>query len=220
MRTTLSTRTVGAIMAFGAGTLISAVTFELVEQAFDRADLWPVVAGLGLGAVVFTAGDAALERAGGRRHRGGAGGDAGGDGGLTIALGAVLDGVPESLVLGISLASGGAISVTFLIAVFISNVPESLASTRGMLDAGQPRGRVLLLWFVVALVSAVVAAVGATLDGLDQGIVALVQSFAAGALLALIADSLLPDAYREAGLRTGLFVVLGFALAFGLTAFD
>src|SRR5688572_17039796 len=70
MRTTLSTRTVGAIMAFGAGTLISAVTFELVEQAFDRADLWPVVAGLGLGAVVFTAGDAALMRAGGRRHRG------------------------------------------------------------------------------------------------------------------------------------------------------
>jgi ZIP family zinc transporter len=222
MRTTLSTRTVGAIMAFGAGTLISAVTFELVEQAFDRADLWPVVAGLGLGAVAFTAGDAALVRAGGRRHRDGSGdaGDAGVDGGLTIALGAVVDGVPESLVLGISLASGGAISTTFLIAVFISNLPESLASTRGMLDAGHPRGRVLLLWLVVALVSAVVAAIGATLDGLDQGIVALVQSFAAGALLALIADSLLPDAYREAGLRTGLFVVLGFALAFGLTAFD
>jgi ZIP family zinc transporter len=79
---------------------------------------------------------------------------------------------------------------------------------------------VLVLWLVVALVSGVVAAIGATLDGLDQGIVALVQSFAAGALLALIADSLLPDAYREAGLRTGLFVVLGFALAFGLTAFD
>jgi ZIP family zinc transporter len=224
MRTTLSTRTVGAIMAFGAGTLISAVTFELVEQAFDRADLWPVVAGLGLGAVVFTAGDAALVRAGGRRHRDGTGGDAGGDagddGGLTIALGAVLDGVPESLVLGISLASGGAISTTFLIAVFISNLPESLASTRGMLDAGQRRGRVLLLWVVVALVSAVVAAMGATLDGLDQAIVALVQSFAAGALLALIADSLLPEAYRDTGLRTGLFVVLGFALAFGLTAFD
>ena len=220
MRTTLSTRTVGAIMAFGAGTLISAVTFELVEQAFDRADLWPVVAGLGLGAVVFTAGDAALVRAGGRRHRDGVSGDTGDDGGLTIALGAVLDGVPESLVLGISLASGGAISITFLIAVFISNVPESLASTRGMLDAGQRRGRVLLLWVVVALVSGVVAAMGATLDGLDQAIVALVQSFAAGALLALIADSLLPDAYREAGLRTGLFVVLGFALAFGLTAFD
>lgn len=219
MRTTLSKRTVGAIMAFGAGTLISAVTFELVEQAFDRADLWPVVAGLGLGAVVFTAGDAALMRAGGRRHRGV---DMGADdgGGLAIALGAVLDGVPESLVLGISLASGGAISVTFVIAVFVSNVPESLASTRGMLDAGHPRERVLLLWLVVALVSAVVAAVGATLDGLAEGIVALVQSFAAGALLALIADSLLPDAYREAGLRTGLFVVLGFALAFGLTAFD
>ena len=221
MRTELSTRTVGAIMAFGAGTLISAVTFELVEQAFDRADLWPVVAGLGLGAVVFTAGDAALMRAGGRRHRGvGTGAHDGGDGGLSIALGAVLDGVPESLVLGISLASGGAISVTFVIAVFVSNVPESLSSTRGMLDAGHRRGRVLLLWLVVALVSAVVAGMGATLDELDEGIVALVQSFAAGALLALIADSLLPDAYGEAGLRTGLFVVLGFALAFGLTAFD
>ena len=219
MSTTLSTRTVGAIMAFGAGTLISAVTFELVEQAFARADLWPVVAGLGLGAVAFTAGDAALVRAGARRHRKG-GGDADGDGGLVIALGAVLDGVPESLVLGISLASGGAVSTTFLVAVFISNLPESLASTRGMLDAGYPRGRVLMLWTVVAVVSGVVAAVGAPLDGLDQAVVALVQSCAAGALLALIADSLLPEAYRETGLRTGLFVVLGFALAFGLTAFD
>ena len=122
--------------------------------------------------------------------------------------------------LGISLATGGAVSVTFLIAVFVSNVPESLASTRGMIAAGHSRGRVLALWLVVAVVSATFAALGATLDRLDQGVVAIVQSFAAGSLLALIADSLLPDAYRDSGLRTGLFVVLGFALAFALTALD
>ena len=201
-RYTLSTRTIGAIMAFGAGTLITAVTFELVDQAFRRADLWPVVLGLGMGAIAFTAGDADD------------------DGGLPIALGAALDGIPESLVLGISLATGGAVSVTFLIAVFVSNVPESLASTRGMIAAGHSRGRVVALWFVVAAVSAAFAALGATLDRLDQRAVATVQSFAAGALLALIADSLLPDAYRDSGLRTGLFVVLGFALAFALTALD
>ncbi|HEY5904879.1 MAG TPA: ZIP family zinc transporter [Actinomycetota bacterium] len=219
-RYTLSTRTVGAIMAFGAGTLITAVTFELVDQAFRRADLWPVVLGLGMGAIAFTAGDAALVRYGGRRHRRRDPGIADDDGGLPIALGAVLDGIPESLVLGISLATGGAVSVTFLIAVFVSNVPESLASTRGMIAAGHSRGRVVALWFVVAAVSAAFAALGATLDRLDQGAVATVQSFAAGALLALIADSLLPDAYRDSGLRTGLFVVLGFALAFALTALD
>lgn len=218
VRYTLSTRAVGAIMAFGAGTLITAVTFELVDQAFRRADLWPVVIGLGLGAAAFTAGDAVLIRSGGRRHREkGGGGD---DGGLPIALGAVLDGIPESLVLGISLVADETVSFTFLVAVFISNVPESLASTRGMLDAGHTPRRILLLWSTVAGVSAASAAFGATLHGLDQGVIAIVQSFAAGALLALIADSLLPDAYRDSGLRTGLFVVLGFALAFALTALE
>jgi ZIP family zinc transporter len=224
MRFSLSARALGATMAFGAGTLITALTFELVEQAFDRADIWAVVVGLGLGAVVFTVGDVTLVRLGGRSHRRGEGAGGaettGDDGGLPIALGAVLDGIPESLVLGISLATGGSVSVTFLIAVFVSNVPEGIASTRGMLDAGHPRSRVLGLWLAVAGVSAAVAGLGATLDRLDQGAVALVQSFAAGALLALIADSLLPDAYRESGLRAGLFVVLGFALAFALTAID
>jgi len=225
-------RTIGAILAFGAGTLISAVTFELVEQAFRRADIWPVVIGLGLGAATFTAGDAAVVRFGGRRHRGkgmseqppapqtaGDDDDANG-GGLPILLGAVLDGIPESLVLGITLATGDAVSITFVVAVFVSNVPESLAATRGMLAMGSSARAVLILWLSVAVMSGVFAATGAMLDGLDQTIVAVVQSFAAGALLALIADSLLPDAYRDSGLRTGLFVVLGFALAFALTSLD
>lgn len=224
-----SKRTLGAVLAFGAGTLISAVTFELVEQAFLRADLWPVVAGLGLGAVTFTAGDAAIARFGGRRHRGMGMADqttvaerrpGDEDSGTAIALGAVLDGIPESLVLGIGVATGDAVSITFVAAVFISNLPESLASTRGMLIMGHRFRPVLGLWTAVAAVSAVVAAAGAMLDGVDQAVIALVQSFAAGALLALIADSLLPDAYRDSGLRAGLFVVLGFALAFALTSLD
>jgi len=221
MRYTLSTHTVGAILAFGAGTLISAVTFELVDQAFQRADLWPVVIGLGVGAITFTVGDAALEHRGARRRPTQSMEPAGqDDGGLPILLGAALDGIPESLVLGISMVAGGQVSTTFLIAVFVSNVPESLASTRGMLDAGYRRARILGLWLAVAAISAAFAAIGATLDDLAQSAVAVVQSFAAGALLTLIADSLLPSAYRDSGLRTGLFVVLGFALAFALTAFD
>jgi ZIP family zinc transporter len=231
----LTPRVIGAILAFGAGTLITAVTFELVEQAFDRADIWPVVIGLGLGAAVFTAGDAAIIRYGGRRHRGmgmGAndaeGADIpatdvpsnGDDGGLSILLGAVLDGIPESLVLGITLATGDEVSITFVIAVFVSNVPESLASTRDMLAMGRSFRAVLGLWFAVAALSTLFAAFGAMLDTVDQAVVAIVQSFAAGALLALIADSLLPDAYRSSGLRTGLFVVLGFALAFALTGLE
>ena len=227
---TLSKRTLGAVLAFGAGTLISAVTFELVEQAFLRADLWPVVAGLGLGAVTFTAGDAAITRSGGRRHRGMAMSDearpaerrpADEDLDATaIALGAVLDGIPESLVLGIGVATGDAVSITFVVAVFISNMPESIAASRGMLAMGRRFRPVLGLWMAVAAVSAMFAAGGAMLDGLDQAVIAIVQSFAAGALLALISDSLLPDAYRDSGLRAGLFVVLGFALAFALTSLD
>ena len=231
---TLSKRTLGAVLAFGAGTLISAVTFELVEQAFLRADLWPVVAGLGLGAVTFTAGDAAITRSGGRRHRGmgmseeatgpdpvpGAHRGSADSGGLAIALGAVLDGIPESLVLGIGVATGDAVSITFVVAVFISNMPESIAATRGMLAMGRRFRPVLGLWMAVVAVSAMFAAGGAMLDGLDQAVIAIVQSFAAGALLALISDSLLPDAYRDSGLRAGLFVVLGFALAFALTSLD
>jgi len=221
-------RTLGAVLAFGAGTLISAVTFELVEQAFQRSDIWPVVVGLGLGAATFTAGDAAIARFGGRRHRGmgmseqppPATSGAGDDGGLAILLGAVLDGIPESLVLGITLATGDAVSITFVVAVFVSNVPESMASTRGMLAMGYSSKTVLGLWLSVAVMSAAFAALGAVLDGLDQAVIAIVESFAAGALLALIADSLLPDAYRDSGLRTGLFVVLGFALAFALTSLD
>ncbi len=225
----LTPRIIGSILAFGAGTLISAVTFELVEQAFRRADVWAVVIGLGLGATTFTAGDAAVSRWGGRRHRGMGMSQGSFDpavpddaevSGLPILLGAVLDGIPESLVLGITLATGDVVSITFVVAVFVSNVPESLASTRGLIAMGSSPRAVLGLWFSVAIMSSVFAAIGALLDGLDQTVVAIVQSFAAGALLALIADSLLPDAYRDSGLRTGLFVVLGFALAFALTSFD
>ncbi|MGZ8631906.1 MAG: ZIP family metal transporter [Actinomycetota bacterium] len=185
MRWRIGRRTLGAVMAFGAGTLITAVTFELVDQAFRRADLWPVVAGLGFGAVAFTLGDAAIVRTGGRlrsraRHRPPSADPA--DGGLPILLGAVLDGVPESLVLGISLATGDAVSVTFVVAVFLSNVPEALASTQGLVEVGYRPRSVLGLWFVVAGMSAVTAGVGATLDGLAPAVVAIVQSFAGGRL--------------------------------------
>ena len=154
----------GAIMAFGAGTLITAVTFELVDQAFERADLWPVVLGLGLGAA-FTVGDAILVRPGvddivdGHRA-----GPQQGDGGLPIALGAVLDGFPESLVLGISLASGGAVSPTFLIAVFVSNVPEFARSAAACSDRLPTRSRA---WALDRgrFLSGIVAAFGASSTG-------------------------------------------------------
>ncbi len=199
-----SKRTLGAVLAFGAGTLISAVTFELVEQAFLRADLWPVVAGLGLGAVTFTAGDAAIARRGGRRHRGMGMADRettaepppGDDDGAAIALGAVLDGIPESLVLGIGVATGDAVSITFVAAVFISNLPESLASTRGMLIMGHRFRPVLGLWMAVAVVSAVVAAAGAMLDGRqpngDRARAVVRRRGAARAHLGLTASRCLP----------------------------
>jgi len=211
LRTTLSNRTVGLVLAFGAGTLISAVAYELVPIETQQ----PIGVGLaiGLGAIVFFVGDTLVERMGGEKRKDlDATPDTAGSG-LAIALGTVLDGIPESLVLGIGLALGGSISVAFLAAVFISNLPEAIGASVSLRASGRPARWIYGMWSVIVLVSALSAATGFVLATEIGSTGELVQAFAAGALITMIADTMIPEAFEHGGNVTGLATVLGFGLA-------
>jgi ZIP family zinc transporter len=211
----------GMIMAFGAGVLISAVAFDLVEEASNTSTgAGGVGAGFACGAAVFFLGDALIDRMGGD-HRKSSGGEQASGSGLAIVLGAVLDGIPESIVLGIGLLAGTGVSTAFIAAVFISNLPEGLAATTGLVTSGWPRTRILLLWAVVALVSALSALLGyAVFDGASPSTVAFVLAFAGGAILTMLADTMMPEAFEYEGRLVGLLTAAGFALAFALHTID
>jgi zinc transporter, ZIP family len=217
MQLHIDRRVLGLVMAFGAGVLISAVAFDLVEEAFDTsAGAGGVAAGFFAGAIVFFAGDALIDRMGGNQRKSSGGEQAAGTG-LAIVLGAVLDGIPESIVLGIGLLGGTGVSVAFIAAVSLSNLPEGLAATTGLRSAGWSRRDVLLLWGGVALVSALASLAGyAAFDGVGPGTIAFVLAFAGGAILTMLADTMMPEAYEKEGRLVGLFTAAGFALAFAL----
>jgi ZIP family zinc transporter len=215
---------VASVMAFGAGVLISAVSFELVGEAYEQAGLGPAVAGTVGGAVAFTAGNAWLAYRGARnRKRSGQvraqPSESQQEGsGLALALGALLDGVPESAVIGVSLLDGGAVSLVTVVAVFISNVPEGLSSSAGMRAAGRGRGYVFGVWGAIAAASTVAAVLGyAVVGGFPDAVVAGVTAVAAGAILAMIADTMIPEAFEQAHLASGLILVSGFLVSFALS---
>ena len=216
-----SIRAVGLIMAFGAGVLMSAVAYELVADALGDEPWLPIfVIAFSSGAAVFYVGSLLLDRitaagADRRSARRQAGQPSTAEAqGASIMLGAVLDGIPESVVLGVSLIGGGAFSLPMLLAVFISNVPEALAASADLERGGLPRGRILALWSVVALASAAAAALGyGLLSRTPEPWVASVQMFAGGAIIAMLAESMVPEAYEKAGRAVGLATALGFATA-------
>ncbi|MDI1459731.1 hypothetical protein QEZ54_02000 [Catellatospora sp. KI3] len=200
--------TVGMVMGFGAGALLAAIAYELIPSGFG-ADAW-LFAAFGLGAVVFYR----LDRAVTRRVSPGAGSAQ-----RSIALGALLDGIPESMVLGMSVAQGGTVGVAFLAAVFLSNLPESLGATSTMGATGGGPHRPYRIWWLIVGLSALAAAVGYTVVTLlpsADGTYA--EAFAAGAVLTMLADSMIPEAYAQGGKATGLLTVLGFAVAGALSA--
>jgi ZIP family zinc transporter len=210
-------RLLGAVMAFGAGVLISAVAFDLVEEGFQSAGWWPVVLGMVGGALAFYLGDAVLDRFGGDGRKRSGGQQAGGAA-LAIVLGAVLDGIPESAAVGVTLLGGQGVGVAVVVAVFLSNVPESLSASVGLRRAGHSVRWILGLWLGVALVSAAAAAAGyGLLGGTSPATVAVVQAFAAGAILTMLADTMMPEAYSDAGRAVGLVTSAGFVAAFLLS---
>ena len=213
----LRQRTVALVMAFGAGVLISAVAYDLVQDAFEHSDAMTLLLGLAAGAFTFYFGDLAIDRMGGEGRKRSTGVQASG-GGAAIALGTVLDGIPESVVLGTTLVGGGGVSTAMLAAIFLSNLPEAMSATAGLSKSGTSRRSIMLLWAGTTLVSAIAAGLGYTLLGSAAGdSVAFVQAFAAGALLTMLTDTMVPEAYEFGGPATGLVTVLGFSVAFGLS---
>src|SRR6478752_4890371 len=153
-------RAIGLIMGFGAGVLISAVAFDLVEEAFGMSSGhgW-VIAGIFAGCAVFFGGDWLIDRSGGSERKDAEGRQQSGSS-LAIVLGSVLDGIPESMVIGLTIFQGGGVGAAYLIAVFISNLPESISSTSGLAAGGWKTTRILLLWLTIALISGVASLVG------------------------------------------------------------
>ncbi|HVJ97024.1 MAG TPA: ZIP family zinc transporter [Acidimicrobiia bacterium] len=216
----LPLRVVGLIMGFGAGVLISAVAFDLVEEASNTADdSWSVMVGLFAGCIVFFGGDYLISRMGGGERKDASGAQQEGSA-LAIVLGTVLDGIPESAVIGLTIFKGGAVGTAYLVAVFISNLPEAISSTAG-LRAGWSTAKIMTMWIGIAIVSAIASLLGyVVFQNAGSDVVAFVLAFAAGAILTMLADTMIPEAYDNGGKLVGIVTTLGFAVAFTIHTLD
>ena len=208
LRFTVAPRLLGLIAGFGAGTLVAAAAFELSVPAFREAGGPVTGTFLAVGALTFYG----LDRLVARRAPAGEHASTG------IALGALLDGIPESVAIAISLIAGSTVSAAMVVAVVISNLPEGMASTPGFVRAGWPKARVLGMWVAIALIGAAAAAVGyQVLGSASADVLAAVQAFAAGTILTMLASVMMPTAYADGREPVGLVFVLGFALLGFLT---
>jgi zinc transporter, ZIP family len=212
---------IASVMAFGSGVLISAVAFDLMAEAAETGGLLPAAVGFLGGALAYVGANAALARRG-ARHRKRSGGQQPSEGeqggsGAAIALGALLDGIPESVVLGIGLLGGGGVSASVVAAVFISNVPEGLSSAAGMKAGGRSARYVFGVWGAIAAISGVAALVGySTLGEASPQVIAVITAVAAGAILTMVADTMIPEAFERTRTWTGVITALGFLLAFAI----
>jgi ZIP family zinc transporter len=214
-----STRLIGLVMGFGAGVLMSAVAFELTLEAFESAGHLATLTGLAAGALTFFVGDWIIDHRGGHRRKSPTRQTESSQGGGTaLMLGALLDGIPESAAIGASLVGGGKVSGAMVAAVFLSNVPEALSASAGLKAAGRRRGFVFGLWLGVCAVSAIAAGLGFVLLGTaSPSTIAFVQCFAAGAIITMLGDTMVPEATEHAGRLVGLVLMAGFATAFVLS---
>lgn len=213
-----SPRFAAIVMALGSGLLIGSVAYDLVEDAQGSLPIAGIALSLMAGAALFVVGSRIIERRGGGRRKSPSGGPDVSGNPLPIVLGSVLDGIPESFVLGLSVLHGG-VSVPLLVGIGLSNLPEGLAASTGLRARGWPRIRVLGMWSAVMVSSALAAALGHEVLAADGGVLAgVAQGFAAGALLAMIADTMVPEAYEVEREWTGGLVVAGFALSLLIAA--
>jgi ZIP family zinc transporter len=213
-RVRIGNKLLGLIMAFGAGVLISAVAFEMAHEATELAGGTGMAAlGLFTGALAYFVIDSKIARKGGHKRKS-IGASHGREMAVPIVLGIVLDGIPESIVIGMSLIGGQTVSLAMLIAVFLSNLPETIAATTGLLSGGWSRVRILGLWLLVVIVCALASLAGFALFGNASGSgIAFIQGIAGGAILVMLADTMIPEAYEHGGKLAGIVTVAGFAVA-------
>lgn len=216
----VSRKTLGLIMGFGAGTLLSAISFDLVLEAFEVSPGLPVVVGLLAGALAFWVGDLLIERMQNKNQASDDSTDEEEEGsGLQLALGATLDGVPESVAIGLTLLGGNPVSAAIVIAVFLSNVPEGMAASVELARTGYSKAKIMAIWLSVVALCVVAAAVGfVALGDAHPQTIAVINSFAAGSILAMLSITMMPQAFAKGGRAVGLVTVLGFILAAGLSA--
>lgn len=218
----ISQRIIAAIMAFGAGVLISALAFELMNEAYKRGGFDSTAIGFISGAAIYTLANWYLAHQG-ARHRKRSGKQQPSEtetsgSGLAIAVGALLDGIPESIAIGISMIEGGTVSWVTVAAVFLSNVPEGLSSAAGMKQSGRSLRYIFGVWGVIAVVSGASALAGYSLfSHFPVDVVAATIAIAAGAILAMISDTMMPEAFEQAHDFAGLVTVCGFLAAFMLS---
>ena len=206
-------------MAFGSGVLICALTFGLMEEAFKHGGFDAIIIGFLLGGLVFISGDFLIHRIGGRNHKRKAHFKSTREtNGKAIVLGSLLDGVPESIALGVALLSKNGIGLLMLVAIFMSNLPESLSSIDDLQKEGFSRQRIYMTWSIVSIcVASSVVLSFLFLEKLDLNALGIIESFASGAILAMLADSMMPEAYEDGGFLIGFLTMLGFLTAFILS---
>jgi ZIP family zinc transporter len=217
----LSHRIIAAVMGFGSGVLIAVLSVDLMEMAFEDGGAGAAIAGILLGAAVFSVINWRLARHGAKHrnrcgdcvqqsseteHKGS---------GMAIAVGALLDGIPESIVIGLSLLGSGKIGLALVAGFFLANVPQGLSSATGMKLAGRSHRYIFSVWIGIPLICGIAAAAGNfALGSVPPALPAMILAFAAGGVLAMLAESMIPEAFEDAQPFIGLITVIGFLAAF------
>jgi len=215
-------KVIAAIMAFGSGVLISALSIDLMEEAHSTGGILAVSIGFALGGLFFVAGDYLVDNSGGHFRKSSHGNHHANKktqtlniSGTALLLGALLDGIPESAAIGMNLLKGANMGVLLLAAVFLSNIPEGISGAVGMKQAGKSKNHILWIWFIVVVASGLASLVGYQFLGdLPEQYKAAAMAFAAGAILAMLTDTMIPEAFENGGRFVALMAVSGFLVAF------